>query len=458
MTAGSTAAPRPVGIFVPLRNSEFRGLTIAQIISECGEQIARIALAVLVFRDSNNAFYAALTYAVGYLPLVVGGALLGPLADWLPRRQLMLACHAGRAGVIALIAVPGVPIALAFVLLAFVSLLEAPFAAARTAISIEVLPDGPTYLSGVSLGRALNQIDQALGFFLGGVLLVFFQPRKALLVDAAAYVVAYLVVLLTVKSRPAANAVRPQKFFEDFRQGARIVFSDPARRALAAIVWLGGLVLILPEGVAVSYADLYGGGALATAILTAATPAGIFVGAVVLARYVAPRRQADLLLMLFAASCLFLAATAARPPIAVTAVLWFCSGVCQAFVIPAIATFNLAVAPEHRGRAVGLAVAGLSLVQAVDLAGGGALAAAIGPSAAVAWFAVAGLLGLALLRAWWPWQELKQVADQMLGTHPVPIAEIAVGVPDPALMSGETAVVNLLDAVRREDRPTQGRQ
>jgi predicted MFS family arabinose efflux permease len=302
----------------------------------------------------------------------------------------------------------------------------------------------------VSLGRALNQIDQALGFFLGGILLVLVHPRGALLVDAAAYVVAYLVVLVTVKARPPANKSRPAKFFEDFRQGARIVFSDPARRALAAIVWLGGLVLILPEGVAVSYADSFGGGALATAVLTAATPAGIFVGAISLARYIAPRRQADLLLVLFAASCLFLAATAARPPIAVTAVLWFCSGVCQAFVIPAIATFNLAVAPEHRGRAIGLAVAGLSLVQAIDLAGGGALAGAIGPAAAIAWFSVAGLFGLALLRVWWPWDHLRQVADQMLGSQPMPAPEIALGTPDMAVLTGGDAAVNLLDPVTRE--------
>ncbi|MDX6287860.1 MAG: hypothetical protein QOG53_3345 [Frankiales bacterium] len=446
-----TAAPasRPVGFSVPLANPEFRGLTIAQVISECGEQIARIALAVLVFRDSHNAFYAALVYAVGYLPLVLGGALLGPLADWLPRRQLMLACHAGRAVLIALIALPHVPIAAAFVLLAFVSLLEAPFASARMAISMELLPDGPTYLAGVSLGRALNQIDQALGFLLGGVLLTIVYPRGALLVDAGAYVLAYFVVLLTVKSRPPANVVRPARFFDDFREGARIVFADPTRRALASIVWLGGLFLVLPEGVAVTYADQHGGGVLATAILTAAMPAGIFVGVITLARYVAPRRQADLLLVLFAASSLFLAATAARPPIALTAALWFCSGLCQAFFIPAIATFNLTVAPEHRGRAVGLAFAGLSLVQAIDLAGGGALAAAIGPAAAVAWFAVAGLFGLALLRVWWPWHALGQVADRTLGTQPVPVEEIAVGTPEAAAM-GERAVVNLLDPVKRE--------
>jgi predicted MFS family arabinose efflux permease len=440
-----------------MRNREFRGLVVAQVISECGEQIARIAMAVLVFRISHSTFYAALTYAVGFVPLIVGGAVLGPLADWLPRRQLMLACHAGRAVLVALIAIPGVPLALAFVLLALVSLLEAPFAAARTAINAEVLPDGPTYVSAVSLTRALNQIDQAMGFFLGGILLVLVGARGALLVDAAAYVVAYFVVLATVKHRAATTKHRSKSFFRDLTDGARVVFADPARRALAAVVWMGGLVLILPEGVAVSYADRHGGHEFATAVLTAAMPAGLFVGAITLARFVSPRRQTDLLLGLFAASCVFLAATAARPPIAVTAVLWFASGVCQAFVIPAMATFNLAVGPENRGRAIGLAVAGLSLVQAVDLAGGGALAAVIGPAAAVAWFGVAGLLGVALLRTWWPREALARVADQMLGAEPLPAVELALGTPDSGVAvadqkkADQKHVVDLADRVSRED-------
>ena len=69
-------APARVGYATPLANSEFRGLTLAQVISECGDQVARIALAVLVFNQLHSAFYTALTYAVGYLPLVVGGTLL----------------------------------------------------------------------------------------------------------------------------------------------------------------------------------------------------------------------------------------------------------------------------------------------------------------------------------------------------------------------------------------------
>ena len=421
-----------VGYAAPFANREFRGLTIAQVISECGDQVARIALAVLVFNDLHSIFYTALTYAVGYLPLVVGGTLLSPLVDRLPRRQLMLICHAARAVLVGLIALPGVPIAVALLLLAGVSLFEAPFSAARAADIRDLLPDGPTYAAGVSLGRALQQVDQAVGFFLGGLVLAFVHPRGALLIDAAGFVVAYLVVLVTVRQRPRAATSGTKGLWGDLRSGLDAVFTDSARRALVMIVWLYGLCMILPEGIAVTYAHQRGGGAISAGALTAAPAAGLVLGAVALTRWVPARRQVDLMRILAIGAALTLTLTAARPPLAVTVALWLASGACQAFFIPAVATFNLSVDSEHRGRAIAIAGAGLALVQGVALAGGGALASVIGATAAVAWFAVAGLVGLAFLNAWWPRAAMARMADEAFGKMLDPAAELAVGSFDPA--------------------------
>ena len=61
-----------------LANREFTGLMIAQVFSECGDQIARVGLAVLVLARTNNPFLAALAFVVGYVPAILGAALLGP--------------------------------------------------------------------------------------------------------------------------------------------------------------------------------------------------------------------------------------------------------------------------------------------------------------------------------------------------------------------------------------------
>lgn len=49
---------------------------------------------------------------------MAGGALLAGLADRFPRRRIMVACELARAALVAVMALPGQPIALLVVMLA----------------------------------------------------------------------------------------------------------------------------------------------------------------------------------------------------------------------------------------------------------------------------------------------------------------------------------------------------
>src|ERR1700712_716707 len=80
---------------------EFRGLFTAHLLSLLGDQLARVALAVLVFSRTGSALLTALVYALGFLPAVVAGPLLSPLADRWPRRELMIGCDLVRAVLVA---------------------------------------------------------------------------------------------------------------------------------------------------------------------------------------------------------------------------------------------------------------------------------------------------------------------------------------------------------------------
>ena len=67
--------------------------------------------------------------------------MLATLGDRFPRRQVMVACDLFRAAlVVALLALPGVPIPLMFGLLLCAVVLSAPFEASRSALMPEVLP------------------------------------------------------------------------------------------------------------------------------------------------------------------------------------------------------------------------------------------------------------------------------------------------------------------------------
>src|SRR6478735_6964661 len=100
-----SAVPRSeVSYLTLLRNREFAALVAAQTLSGIGDQVARVAIALAVLDRSNSALAASAALAVSYIPSIFGGTLLGPLADRIPRRRLLLLCDLARAAVIIVLA------------------------------------------------------------------------------------------------------------------------------------------------------------------------------------------------------------------------------------------------------------------------------------------------------------------------------------------------------------------
>src|SRR4051812_37258108 len=80
---------------------EFRHLWAAQTLSSLGDQLAQVALAVLVYHRTNSAPLTALTFALALLPPIGGGPVLAGLAGLFPRRRGMGVCDGPRAALVA---------------------------------------------------------------------------------------------------------------------------------------------------------------------------------------------------------------------------------------------------------------------------------------------------------------------------------------------------------------------
>ena len=63
---------------------EFRPLFGTFLLSTAGDELARVALTVLVYQRTASPLLSALTFAIGHLPWLLGGPLLSALADRLP--------------------------------------------------------------------------------------------------------------------------------------------------------------------------------------------------------------------------------------------------------------------------------------------------------------------------------------------------------------------------------------
>jgi MFS family permease len=311
------------GVGAALRVREFRYLWLAEVASMAGDQLARVALAVLVYGRTDSAVWAAVAYALTFLPALVGGVVLSWLADRFRRREVMVVADLLRAVLVALMAVPDLPLWLVCGLLVVVVLAGSPFAAAQGALLPDVLP-GDLYERGLAVRQIASQSAQLVGFAGGGVLVAVLSPSVALLADASTFVLSALLIRFGVADRPRPGATRTDSASGTFAVLVSIA-TDPRRRALVLLAWLVGWYVV-PEGLAAPYADRLGLGAAAVGVLMAADPLGSVLGAWLFTRFVPGRLRSRLTGVLAAAAGIPLVLSLLRPDLPVTVVLWGLSG------------------------------------------------------------------------------------------------------------------------------------
>ena len=373
-----------------LGQREFATLFAAGGLSVAGDQLARIAVALLVFERSGSALAASATYACSYLAWLLGGPVLSALSDRHSWRRLMISVDLLRMLLVVLLVLPGLPLWLVFVVLSAIGLLSPPFEAARSALLADVL-DGDAYVAGNALTQTANQAAQVVGFVAGGALVALISTEGALLANAATFAVSALLLSLGVRERGRPSTGPPAPLLREAAEGARLVARTPLLRSLLVWALLDTAIVIAPEGLAVAIADDTGGGALAAGILTASVPAGFLLGSFLLVR-VRPERRQALFLPLVLLSGLPLLATPFLHSTALLAACWVLAGTGTALQLIANASFVQAVPRHLRGRAYGVAGTALAAVQGVVLLLAGALAEVTGPETAVALIALIGLM------------------------------------------------------------------
>jgi predicted MFS family arabinose efflux permease len=453
--------------------ADFRWLWAGEALSQAGDQLARVALAVLVFQRTSSPALTALSYALTFVPTLVGGALLGWIADRVARRTVMVVCDLFRALLVAAMAVPGMPLPVLYLLLVAVTLLGGPFRAAQQALLPDLLR-GELYVSALALRGMTIQSAQLAGFACGGVLVAALTPYWALVVDAFTFLASALLVRTGVHhpaavspptswtspngpaptssaspngpqptspispSAPPAEpklpptspltastfspttaqspssaphpgpqppatdspSSPPRRLSASHRSaggsvlaGVRVVFGDPAVRALAVLSWLAGFYVV-PEGLAAPYAAAIGTGTVGVGLLMAADPAGSVIGALVLARWIPERLRPRLLGLLAVLAGLPLLACAAQPGLLVSlAALALSGALAQAYQTQDTASLARAVPSAGRAQVMGIVVSGLVTVQGIGVLVAGLVADLIGTPLTIG---LAGLAGMAV--------------------------------------------------------------
>jgi MFS family permease len=369
---------------------EFRALWFAEILSVTGDRLALVALTLLVYDRTKSPILAALTYAAGYLPWVIGGLFLADVADRRPRRSVMVTCDAVRMVLVGAMAVPGVPLGALVALLFATTMFAPPFESARAAITPDIL-QGEKYVLGAAVFQTTFLAGQVAGAAGGGLAVAFIGVRASLIVDAATFAVSGLLIGLGTRARPAAAKPEadPLSPLGRIVGGFRLVFGDQALRTLLLFGWLV-IFYTVPEGIAAPYVSKLGGGPIATGVVLASTCLSTTIVTPLFTRFVRARQRLNMMGPLAVLTCATLVLTALRPGLAVSLVIFSLSATFGIYQIAANTAFVVRVPNERRAQAFGIANMGVVVGQGATFVAAGAAAEVISPAAVIA---IAGGIG-----------------------------------------------------------------
>ncbi len=303
----------------PFAVAAFRGMWLARALSLVGDQLARVALAVLVFDRTGSAGWTGVVYALTYLPYLAGPLFAG-IADRRSRRAVMISLDLARAALVGLMALGGMPLVAMCALLVLATALSPVYDAARSA-TLPNLLSAELYPTGLAVFSITTEAAQVVGFACGGFLVAGVGARPALALDALTYLVAGLAIAMTVPARPAPARSLRESGRAALRSAARLTFGSPWMRSLVSLAWINALWMV-PEGLAAPYAARLGAGPVAVGALLAAIPAGGVIGAALLTRLFSHERRLRLMPGLALLASVPLIGCLAHPGLGVTLALW----------------------------------------------------------------------------------------------------------------------------------------
>jgi MFS family permease len=293
-------------------------------VSSFGTQMTMLALPWLVLETTGSAARTGLVFAVQVLPMALLGFAGGGVLQRLGARRTMLAGDAVRAPLVALVpllhAAGGLSLWVLLSLVALIGLAGVPYAAAQRVLAVELIgadPRGLTRAYGVLDG--MYNVAAFGGPAVAGALIAVTGAAQVLWLDAASYLVSF-VVLLTMVPRTAGTAAVPARHRGSW-VGLRYLREDRFLGQATISTLLYGFVLrVLAITLPLLAFTRYGQDARAGGLLVAGSGAGALLGSLLtylIAGRIAPARLIRIAMVMIALP-LWLLLTPA-PPVALVA-------------------------------------------------------------------------------------------------------------------------------------------
>jgi MFS family permease len=383
------AARRPLALtgdlrgLGPLASPGFRTFWVGNAVSQAGDQMQLVALAVLVLDLTASATALGTVLVAQTIPRTVLMLVGGVVADRrCPRTVLLVASLLQALAVAALAALAGSGSLAPWQLYAYAliagTLNAFAFPAAQAVVPALVPSD--QVRSAVALVTTTFNMTLFVIPPLAGLLVSHAGAAPALALNAASFVVTALCVL-RLRIAPTGASPAAADFWAQLRSGVAIVRRTPVllvATVSATVYSLGyeGVTLVAVPALAKFW---LGGGDSDVGLLYGALGVGALIGTlVVVATIRIPRPGLVASLALTGMGC-GLAAVAAAPSLGVAALLTFLTGVIRpACTVHYVAIMQTYAPPEARGRVMALFALGAMGLAPLSVGAGGLVADSLG--------------------------------------------------------------------------------
>ena len=359
-----------------LRHRPLRALLVAEVISTTGAQMTWLALPWFVLTTTGSPARMTIVMMAELAGFAIAGLPAGTFVQRLGARRSMLIADAARAPLMMLVPVLHwtghlslAPLALLALLL---GVLGAPYFTAQKVIVPELLgEDEKTITQANGLFQGAIRMTMLLGPPIGGVLIGLMGAANVLVVDAATYVVSFLIVILFV---PRGAATPESDDSRGILAGLRFLVHEPLLRIWIPLFVAGDAAWqAFFAAVPVLVVERFGADAKIAGALFAAFGAGALSGNILSFRFLTERVEG---LRLVALSVPFQAAPLWLLPLDVGASVLFVavlvSGVANGICNPSIHsiwTLRMPVAIRPKAMAASTTIWGLGLPLGLVVAG-----------------------------------------------------------------------------------------
>ena len=229
-----------------------RRFWLAQIVSECGDWIGMIGVAVLLYQRTGQAVWAASAISMLYLPYLLSPVLAG-VAARIPPRTLLVSADLLRCALIAMLLLPGLPDWALLVLVFAAAIPTSVYEATSSAAVPEYAPDDVVRDDALVLFQSTQQAANMLGFLLGGALIATLGVEAAIAANAASYLVS--AALLRGLPHIASLAGEDETGFGLALAGLRALARRPTLRRTVVLVVVSANSIMAGEALVVVYAS-----------------------------------------------------------------------------------------------------------------------------------------------------------------------------------------------------------